>query len=262
MSYQPVLPLGGYTGWRFLQKTLDKQQAAFRESAPVQRDADYFRANIAKAKTAADLVNDRRLLKVALGAFGLSDDVNSKAFIQKILEGGTMASGALANKLSDKRYASLAFEFGYGNLGSRTGLSGFADKIVGLYQKQAFQEAVGQQDNSLRLALNVQEGIQQIASSTKNTNAQWFSIMGNAPLREVFQTALGLPSSTAAIDVDKQLVIFKERAQATFGTSKVSDFTDSARQDKLVRLFLLRSDTQSSAASPASMALQLLGRSG
>jgi len=262
MSFQPVLPLGGYSGWRFLQQTLAKQQATFSQSAPLQRDTDYFRANISKAKTAADLVNDRRLLKVALGAFGLSDDINAKAFVQKILEGGTMASSALANKLSDKRYASLAFEFGYGNLGARTGLPGFAEEIIGRFQKQVFQEAVGEQNNNLRLALNLQEGVQEIASSTTNTNAQWYSVMGNAPLREVFQTALGLPSSTAAIDVDKQLVLYKERAQAVFGTSKVSDFTDPTRQEKLVRLFLFRSDMQASAASPAAMVLQLLGRSG
>lgn len=262
MSYQPVLPLGGYTGWRFLQRTLDRQQAAFRESAPVQRATDYFHANIAKAKTAADLVKDRRLLQVALGAFGLSGDLDAKAFIQKVLEGGTLKSDALANKLADKRYAALAQEFGYGNLGARTGLPGFADKIVARYEKQAFQEAVGEADNSMRLALNLSDGIREIADKTSNVNAQWYSVMGNPPLREVFQTALGLPPSTAGIDVDKQLVLFKQRAQASFGTVKLSDFADPARQEKLIRLFLLRSEMQTATASPASMALQLLGGSG
>lgn len=258
MSFQPVLPLGGYTGWRFLQRTLDKQQQAFRQSAPVQRATDYFRANIAKAKTAADLVGDRRLLEVALGAFGLSADLGAKAFIQKVLEGGTLKSDALANKLSDKRYASLAKEFGYGNLGARIGLSGFADTIIARYEKQGFQEVVGESDNSMRLALNLSDGVKEIVDGTKNTNAQWYTLMGNAPLREVFQTALGLPQSLAAIDVDKQLVAFKTRAQAAFGTDKLSDFTDPARQEKLIRLFMVRSESQAAASSPAAMALQLL----
>ncbi|TNC51558.1 DUF1217 domain-containing protein [Rubellimicrobium rubrum] len=262
MTYQPVLPLGGYTGWRYLQRTLDTQQASFSKSAPVQRATEYFKANISKAKTAADLVGDRRLLEVALGAFGLSDDVNSKAFVQKILEGGTIKSTALANKLSDKRYAALAFEFGYGNLGARTGLSGFADKIIAKYQQQAFQEAVGDQNNDFRMALNLSEGIKDITGKTQNTNAQWYLVMGNAPLKQVFQKAMGLPASLSAINVDKQLTAFKDRAQSIFGTTKVSDFADPAKQEKLVRLFLLRSESQSSAASPASMALQLLGGAG
>ena len=40
-------------------------------------------------KSAADLVADRRLLKVALGAFGLEGEIDKKAFIRKVLEEGT-----------------------------------------------------------------------------------------------------------------------------------------------------------------------------
>lgn len=260
MSYQPILPTGGYTGWKFLQRTLPQQQEAFKKSAPVQRSTDYFRANIAKARTAADLVNDRRLLEVALGAFGLKDDLNAKAFIQRVLEGGTARADALANRLADKRYKAFAQEFGYGDLGARTGLSGFADKIIARYEARAFQEAVGQADGTMRLALNVDGAIKDIAARTTNVNAQWFSMMGEAPLRQVFQTALGLPASVAALDVDRQLATYKERALATFGADKLADFADPARQEKLVRLFLLRSETQATSSSPAALALQLLPR--
>lgn len=260
MTYQPVLPLGGYTGWRYLQRTLATQQATYNKSAPVQRATDYFKANIAKAKTAADLVGDRRLLQVALGAFGLSDDIDSKAFIQKVLEGGTLKPGALANKLSDKRYAALALEFGYGNLGARTGLSTFADKIIAKYTAKSFEQAVGDQDNSMRLALNLKEELANITATTTNANAQWYYVMGNEPLRKVFETALGLPSTLSAVDVDKQLTTFKSRAQAMFGTSKLSDFSDSAKQEKLIRLFLVRSEAQASGLSSAAMALTLLSR--
>jgi hypothetical protein len=258
MSYQPVLPLGGYAGWRYLNRTLDTQQKAMAKSPPVQRLTDYFRTNIAKAKTADDLVNDRRLLEVALGAFGLKADINSKAFIRRVLGDGTMDRTDLANRLADKRYAALALEFGYGDLGARTGLPGFADKIIARYEKQVFQEAVGAQNNSLRLALNLGDAIKNIADQTSNQNAQWYSMMGNPPLREVFQTALGLPPSFGALDVDRQLVTFKTRAQSAFGTERLSDFTDPAKQEKLIRLFLMRSEAQSSPSGSA--ILQLLPR--
>lgn len=260
MSFQPVLPLGGYAGWRFLSRTLPQQQATFSQSAPVQRATDHFRANVARATTPEALVKDRRLLEVALGAFGLKDDLNSRAFIQRVLEGGTLRSDALASRLADKRYAALALEFGYGDLGARVGLPGFADKIVARYEAQAFQEAVGAQNPDMRLALGVPTGLAEVTEATSNPRAQWFAVMGNPPLRAVFETALGLPKSFGALDIDKQLGQFQSRAQAVFGTARVDGFADPARQEKLVRLFLLRSDTQATSASPAAMALQLLRR--
>ncbi len=255
MSYQPVLPLGGYTGWRYLSRTLDTQQAAMAKSAPVQRLTDYFRANIAKAKTADDLVNDRRLLEVALGAFGLKADINSKAFIRRVLADGTTDRTDLSSRLSDKRYAAMAREFGFGDLGAATGSKGFADKIIARYEKQVFQEAVGSQNNNLRLALNLGDAIADVAQQTSNKNAQWFTMMGNPPLREVFQTALGLPKSFGALDVDRQLATFKERAQSTFGTDRLSDLKDPHQQEKLIRLFLMRSEMQTAPAGAAILTL-------
>jgi hypothetical protein len=128
------------------------------------------------------------------------------------------------------------------------------------YEARAFQEAVGSRDNAMRLALNLEGAIADIASRTGNVNAQWFSMMGEPPLREVFQTALGLPRSFGALDVDRQLATYKERARAAFGTDRLSDLTDPTQREKLVRLFLLRSEAQASPMSPGAMALQLLPR--
>ena len=45
---------------------------------------------------------------MALGAFGLQDDINNRYFIRKILEEGTTNEDALANRFSDTRPASRA----------------------------------------------------------------------------------------------------------------------------------------------------------
>lgn len=74
MSFQPLLPLTGYAGWQFLQSTLETQQARFAENPENARDREYFKENIGKITSAEDLVSDYRLLRVALGAYGLSDD--------------------------------------------------------------------------------------------------------------------------------------------------------------------------------------------
>ena len=151
MIYSPVLPVGGYAGWTFLNRTMAKQTAAFVKSPEIKRDEDYFRANIAKVTTAEQLVKDRRLLKVALGAFGLDADINNKAFIQKVLQDGTLKVGALSNKLADKQYQKFSAAFGFGDFATpRTKLSDFPDKILTAYRARQFEAAVGTQDGDLR----------------------------------------------------------------------------------------------------------------
>jgi hypothetical protein len=260
MSFQPVVPFGGYSGWRFLQRTLETQQTTYQKSEPITRSTDYFRENISNVNTASDLVNDRRLLEVALGAFGLDDDINNKFFIQKILEDGTFDDSALANRLADNRYAAFSSAFGFGDFGSPlTKISTVAENIITKFHDRQFETAVGEKNNDLRLALNFAPGVSDIVADTQNKNAQWFSVMGNQPLRQVVQTALGLPSQIASIDIDQQLQTFQSRAQSVFGTDSVSDFSDPVLQEKIVRLFLIRSEATSSAStSGGSIALTLL----
>lgn len=259
MTYQPVVPLSGYTGWRFLQRTLDAQQTAFNESAPVARATDYFRQEISKIQSADDLVKDRRLLSVALGAFGLDDDINNTFFIKKVLEEGIIADDTLANRLSDKRYAALASGFSFDFAVPRTNLTFFADEIIGKFEARQFEQAVGETDNDMRFALNLESGLSGVIEENQSQNAQWFAMMGNPPLRRVFEQALGLPKAIGQIDIDRQLIAFKDRANATFGTDDLSEFSDLETQEKLIRLFLVRGQLDnSSSLSGHSIALSLL----
>ena len=95
--FQPVVPFGGLAGWRFLQASLTTQQAAHENSGPIQRDVAYFRDNISKITSAEALVSDRRMLSVALGAFGLDGDINNTYFVRTVLEQSTLDTEALAN---------------------------------------------------------------------------------------------------------------------------------------------------------------------
>lgn len=262
MSFQPVLPLTGYSGWGFLKRTMVRQQAVQQALPAQQRDEAYFRDRIGKADTAERLINDKRLLRIALTAFGLEGDVNSKAFIQKVLEGGTLKEGSLANKLADKQYAKFAAAFGYGDFSvPRTKLSTFPDEIIAQYRARSFETAVGEQNNTYRLALNAEREIPALAARTNSENAKWYTLLGNAPLREAMQTALGLPKSFSSIDIDQQVGVLKKRTEAAFGSSDLAQFKDPTKMEALTRRFLLQSEMQGQAAtSPASTALMLLRR--
>lgn len=265
MSLAPVLLGTGYAGWVFLKKTMTSQTTAFNKAPEIKRDEDYFRANIGKARTADDLVGDRRLLKVALGAFGLDGDINNKAFIKKVLSDGTLTEGALANKLADKRYQRLSAAFGYGDFSTpRTALSDFPDKILADYKVRQFDAAVGVQSDDMRLGLNAERELASLAAKTGTSeDTKWLTIMGNIPLRRVMEKALGLPGSMAALDLDRQLLAFKDKAQRAFGDAGVSQFTDPAKVEVLLRRFLVRSEAEASATQfgGQATALQMLQNS-
>lgn len=261
MTYQPIVPLGGYTGWLFLQRTLDQQQTAFKQSEPIARATDYFRENISEIRTAEGLVADRQLLTVALGAFGLDEDINNKFFIEKILSDGTTSDEALANRLADPRYAKFAEAFGFGDFPTPlTSQPIFSEDVIDRFEARQFERAIGNVNNDLRLALNLEVALDDVNTSVKGDDARWFGLLGNQPLRQVVQTALGLPSQIAAIDLDQQLSTFKERAQSVLGTDDVGDFVDPEVQEKIVRLFLIRSEAAGAANSftNGSIALTLL----
>lgn len=259
MSFTPVVPLGGYGGWAFLQRTLEGQKAAHAASPQLKGDEAYFRDKIATIGSAEELVADHRLLKIALGAFGLDDDIQSKFFIRKVLEEGTDAKTDLANKLSDKQYAALSEAFGFGTLSPNTKKSGFADTILAQYRDRQFEIAVGEQNNDMRLALNAERELPALAKSTSSDQTKWYGILGSEPLREVFQTAFGLPTSFGSIDIDQQISVLKDRMQSLLGTDSPSAFSDPDQMDKLMKRFLAMSQINGSSGTAAtSPALQIL----
>lgn len=264
MTFQPVLPFGGYAGWAFLTRTLPTQKAAFDKSPQLEREITYFQEKIGAISSPEELVADRTLLKVALGAFGLDSDISNKFFIRKVLESGSLNEKGLANRLADKRYLEFSAAFGFGDFAvPRSASSSFGSKITTLYRARQFEIAVGNQDEHMRLALGFKRSIGDLASRASSENTKWFTILGTAPLRQVFEKAFGLPASFGTLDLDQQLSVMKEKASALLGTPGVTQFSDPNAQDKLIRQFLVRVESQSVIAQSArgQVALSLLQNS-
>jgi len=259
MSFQPVIPVSGYAGWTFLKRTQDSQEAAFTAAPRLVRDTDYFRQKIGDIKTAEDLVADRRLLSVALGAFGLDSDINNRFFLKKILQDGTLEPSALGNRLADKRYLAFSKAFGFGDFSTpRTVLSTFPDEIISAFNERQFEIAVGERDGDLRLAMGLGRELGKIAERSTTADGRWFAVMGNPPLRQVMEKALGLPSSFGRLDLDLQLDGFRRAAQRSLGVSEVADLASPAMQERMIQLFLARSQIQTAATGGGQAALALL----
>lgn len=260
MSFQPIIPSSGLVGWKLLNRTLPTQMAAFENSAVQQRDTAYFREKIATVVTAEQLVQDNRLLRVSLQAFGLQDDLPNRYFIQEILSQGTTDRAALANRLADERYAKFSEAFGFGELGIPNTLSpDFADNIIEKFNRSSFEASVGDQDEDLRLALYASRELDALAQEGSSNDTKWLLIMGTPPLRKVFETAFNLPTSFGQLDLDRQLDVFQSKAEQRLSTRNVSDFDSTELREDLIEQFLLQSQLKSNASyTGMSVALQLL----
>lgn len=260
MTFQPVVPMAGYSGWLFLERTMESQRAVQDADVTQKRDVDYFAENISKIRTAEDLVGDRQLLKVALGAFGLDDDIDSKFLIRKVLEEGSTESGALANRLGDSRYVELSKAFGFGDGGARTSIAGFSDTVIAAYQERQFESAVGDQDEDIGIALAVRRELSDIVSGDLSDDGKWYSILGSEDLRQAFQTAFGLPDSFSQLDLDKQVDVLGDKVSRITGSEGISAFSDEDKVDELIRRFLLMSEVSAmqSSMSSSGVALSLL----
>ncbi|GAB4295443.1 MAG: DUF1217 domain-containing protein [Roseovarius sp.] len=258
--FRPVLPLSGLPGWIVLNRTMPAQRAAFDAGAEIARDTAYFEARIGSITTAADLVADRRLLRVALGAFGLEDDLPNRFLIRKVLEGDPDDPASLASKLADSRYRQLSAAFGFAAAsGPRTAEPGFGADISARFRARSFEVAVGEQDQSLRLAMNATRELAELGADDASDEARWLRILGNPPLRVVFETAFGLPSGFAQLDLDRQLAVFRQSARQKLGVAGVDDFASAETRDRLVRSYLVRDQLRSGGMlSSQAIALTLL----
>lgn len=259
MTYQILTGTGGLAGWNLLQRTATQQKQLLAADPIAERSTSYFRDNIARTGQAADLVSDYRLLSVALGAHGLESDIGSKAFIRKVLESPRSDDDALVNRLSDKRYLRLANSFGFDNGAQMVNSPRFAERMIAQYIDREFERRVGEGDQNLRLALNAQRELRQMAGRNSSDNTLWYEVMGNPPLRKVFEQAFGFSSAYGKLPIDRQLAEFTSKAEAVLGSSSFDNIATEAGINKLVQTFLLRSQlSDGGASSPYATALTLL----
>lgn len=293
MTFTPYIPSSGVAGWNFLQTTYDRQYDAFVKSGSLKNDTEYFAENIGKVTSSEDLLNDRRLLQVAVKAFGLEEEINYRALLQRALNEGTSADDALANTMNDDRYVKFSEAFGFGpGQSPLTSDSKAMQAVVDKFQSASFEEAVGEVDETMRTALfakramlevfgepdeddvsqlsvkeralkEFNEALEEINGDDDDTpdvtsvEEQWEDIIKRDVLTSFFDTALRMPATTAAMDQDELIETYREKALSIFGSDDPTVFFSADNKAQTLATYKTRATVNGETSSTITKTMAL-----
>lgn len=192
--------LNTFTSYQLITKDITKSIDRIQQQPTVDRDTQYYLANITKVKSIDDFVNNDRLFKYAMKAYGLEDMDYAKAFMVKALKEGVTDPDSFANKLTDKRYAAFVSAFNFAANGADATIYNPAQQLVTKnYATQA--QIAGLDPNSDYVK---GETTYYLANITKVKSVD--DLMSNSRLYTYALAAYGLDSATEDKDLIKQVL--------------------------------------------------------
>ena len=238
------MPLSATVEYNLTTKNLDRSLEIVAKTPEVARETEYYLAHIGDVKSIDDFMKDKRLVNYAMTAYGLGDLTYATAFIRKLLEGGIDDPKALANRLTDPKYAAFVSTFNFVRYErATTAFDSTQQGTVDLYNRQALEENVGEQSAGARLALYFQRKAPTIKSS--------LYILADLALLKVAQTALGLSPYMSYLSIEAQQELIDKKLD-------VADLKDPDKLAKFLTRFTALYDVQNRASTATGSTTALL----
>lgn len=212
-----------YTSYRLVSQDMTRSIERVSQEPLVERDTEYYLANISKIKNIDDFMADTRIFNYAMKAHGLEDMTYAKAFIRKALSEGVDEADAFANKLSDTRYVDFVKTFNFASQGEvATVFTKAQQGTVDKYMRQTLEETAGEENTGVRLALYFERMASTVTSG--------YGIIADTAIYDVVRTALGLPAEFANSNIDRQSDYLESRID-------FADFSDPEKLAKFIERF-------------------------
>lgn len=204
-----------------------KDVAAAAKQPDVARDMAAFNSAVAAAKSPKDLLANPTVLKVLLTANGLGSQVQYTALAQKALLSDTTQTDSLANKLAGTNAAwkSTAETYDFANKGlSVIQNPKVLSTIANGYAEVVWRQSLDAKTPGLSNALTFRAQAGTITSVDQ--------ILGDATLRTVVTTALGVPEQIAFQTLNAQEKAISSRLDVT-------QFKDKGFVERFTQRYLL-----------------------
>ena len=218
-----------------VSNNLSRQQAATAAQGDVKSATNYYLANIGKAKTVAQFVNNYQLFSYAMKAFGLSDMTYAKGLMTKVLNGGVTSSSALANTLSDPRYKAFATAFDFAANGATTTTSTAATTgTTAKYVEQTLEDNQAKTNPGVSNALYFSRHASSVTSI--------YGLLADSTMLSVVETAYGISTTLGQSDIDTQAAVLTK-------VVPITDLQDETKVAKIVSRYTAQYDVSTSSAA-------------
>lgn len=231
MALSLNLGVSGYALYKSLSSDkIAANTARFAKSGTVQSEIDYFREKLAKVETVDDFLKDYRLLKFALTAYDMEDQLEYPARIKQILKDDPLASNALVNRMTNAGYRQINADFAFNSKGvAKLKDATFVDGLVEKYKNARYEISLGEVNPNVADAMYFQRKVSKVKSG--------YDIIGDPVFFDVALTALNLPRSIATTKVERM----KSTIESKLDMTKLNDPTYVR---KLVERYLVLKDVE------------------
>ncbi len=185
-----------------------KSVAAVAKEPQVKRDLAAFRAAVSAASDVKALLANPVARKVLLTANGLGEQSDSKALAQQALLSDLAKPTSLANRLPDKRWATMVKTFDFANQGLAVlKTPEVLARLESAYAEITWRKSLDTKTPGLSKAIDFRERAGKFTSVT--------AILGDPVVRDVVTTALGIPKQIAFQPLDTQQRAIASRIDVT-----------------------------------------------
>ena len=229
------------------QKTQTTQVAAEAKTPAVARTIAQFTQAVNSAKDVATLLKNPVVLTVLLTANGLGDQSAYSALAQKALLSDTTDKTSLANTLTNTAWKKTAAQYDFFHKGlSVLQQSSVVATITSAYAEVKWRSSVDATTPGLANALTFID--------TAATATSVDAVLGDATLRTVVTTALGIPAQIAFQDIGAQEDAISSRLD-------VKRLQDPKFVQNMARQYLIQKSSQATTNAPSLDALAVTAQS-
>ncbi|WP_416798369.1 DUF1217 domain-containing protein [Ciceribacter azotifigens] len=207
-----------------------------------EEETKYYQKKIQSIRTVDDLLADRRVVDVVLGAYGFDPANVSDEFLKQIFSSDLEDKKSFVNQQTDEDWAELVASFnfdGEGNLTRETvgtvQQRGTALETANMYLRQSLEESEGESNQGVRLALYFER--------MAPTLTDPYALIADSALLEVFRVTYGFSSEFSSMDVDMQAKIVEKNLD-------LSEMQDPAKVKRLLQRFTAMYDIENSTTDP------------
>lgn len=244
----PTAGLPAALALKLIDRNPAKFSKAITDNVQNAREIKAFKERIGAVQSVDDLVKDYEVYAFVMKAFDLEDQMFGKAMMKKLLAADPKDKGSLISKMTDGRFVSINGAMGFSANGTANENTSDPVWVESMVQRYTQQKLINTQKDSNALVGAVLH-LRQKAPTLSN----WYTVLGDKTLQNVFFTALGLPDALVGTDIDKQVAALKKKLD-------LSTLNDPGVLDKLTTRFLaIGQAKQAQQALASNPILQLIG---